>query len=735
MLARLRLLLASPFGGALAGALLVAFVEMVALGRAAMSFDLGVTIASLFAGLGLVIGSLTWATEALCDRMRIAPLAAAVVRALPALPPLIWVGGSLFQGAQAATLPGASSASIWLPVAGGIAVAGALALAGFVLSVPDTGRRALVAVVCLLLAAIVEAADRRFYPSGYPDLHAFLVPTAVVLTTASLRVALGGGSRAGGLLAARDQSRGLVIGVLAWALSAALVVIGVGLALHGGLSDPDNRWVLAQRGSHGRHLVRLVREQVDGDGDGVSPVLGGGDCDDDNAAINPAAADVPGNSIDEDCDGSDLAVPPVQAAPSEARAAAAASFAESPERRDLVARVATWNILLISVDALRADAVADTAENRAAFPHLFALFDRSRRFAHAFAPSAGTDLSASSAMTGLVNPFQPIDTTLAEALSRSGRATRAVLPREVLRYAGKTLLTRGFDQVDVVVNDAEERDVSSSTSSAETTRLGLRALATLSGGEKPFYLWLHYFDVHEHMQIEADDPDLAKAAAAGKFDVDSMSGKYRALVGLVDREIGAVLDDVEKRGLTDRTAIIFFSDHGESLHEDPRLPDNHGVYVYQPLVHVPLAFHLPGGPTGIDPEPVTLFDLTPTVLELIGAPPWPNLAGRSLVAHLVEGAPAELLTETPPRPIVINESDQWGVVVWPKKLLVRPAENLTELYDLSADPDEKQDLAGRDPEAVKRLKSLYHSFPSVSLDRTRKAREAREKLAQPPTKR
>jgi len=66
---------------------------------------------------------------------------------------------------------------------------------------------------------------------------------------------------------------------------------------------------------------------------------------------------------------------------------------------------------------------------------------------------------------------------------------------------------------------------------------------------------------------------------------------------------------------------------------------------------------------------------------------------------------------------------------------VRPAENLTELYDLSTDPGEKQNLAEREPDTVKRLKSLYHSFPVVSLDRTRKAREAREKLAQPPGKR
>jgi arylsulfatase A-like enzyme len=239
--------------------------------------------------------------------------------------------------------------------------------------------------------------------------------------------------------------------------------------------------------------------------------------------------------------------------------------------------------------------------------------------------------------------------------------------------------------------------------------------------------------VHEHLQIKSEDRDLRGVAAAGGFDLATREGKYRALLALTDREIGKVIAEIARRGLTDRTAIVFFSDHGESLGEDERLPDNHGLYVYHALVHVALAIHVPGGPAGPSDEPVTLLDLTPTVLELFGLAPWPELAGRSLLPHLVAGAPEALLSEK--RALPLNESDQWGVIVWPDKLLVRPKDNLVELYDLSRDPGERTDRAQERPDLVAQLKAQYQAFPAVNLDRTRKGREQRDKLALPPRRR
>ena len=700
----LRSWLADPVAAGAAAGVALAVVELAAvggLGRPALAASVG----GLFVGFGGLCGLAIVVTYRLVARLRLGPVAAALVIAAPTVAVWLPLGRSLFQGAFAATLPGASLAPVAVPVAGWLAVATAVLAGGALLRARPGSRLPLVAAM-VVAAAALAVANRALFRSGYPDLHLALSVATLVLLALALGLGLGRPP-----VAARTR-----------AATGALVVAATVAAAVLGFARPADRMRVATRGDDARHLVRAARAVLDLDRDGYSALFGGGDCDDLDPARHAGARDLPGNGKDEDCDGVDaVARAPV------VDAAVARSLAEWRQGAEVAAtlgRARDLNLLLVSVDALRADQL-DGARARDDFPHLRGLLDGSVWFTRAFAPGAGTDLSLTTFVTGRWNPFQPIATTLAEAVAGTGRLTHAIWPREVLRYAGETLLTRGLTSFDRVITDGARRDVGDRLTAATTTDLALAFLDR--AGEHRFALWAHYFDVHEHRQLAVPAAALAAIDDGGR---GPLGHRYRALLKGVDDEIGRLLAELERRGLAERTIVILFSDHGESLGEDPRLPDNHGLVVYQALTHVPVAVRVPGVAPRVDATPVSLVDLAPTLLSLLGAADaMAPLDGVDLVPHLL-GAPAELLGHD--RALVLNEQDQWAVVAWPLKLLVRPRDDVTELYDLAADPLERRDLAAARPDEVRALRARYGEFPAVPMDRTQRGRRWREAQAQPP---
>lgn len=708
---------------------------------------------SLVAALGATIGTTIAISEWLVARLRPRPLLSAAIRAAICLPVLIPLAQRLFEGAFAQTLPGASLAPILVPLLGWLGLTLTFWPGSRLLQYPrpETGlaplragslptfvlRRRLIAVATLAVALALEWANRRYLRGEYPDLHtAVMVATLIGL---GLGVWLGltrpwrYDSRVERRLAVA-QSRAIILALLILAQLAVVANLVACLVL--GLPTSASREVVTLQGMHTRLLVRVVRVLVDQDRDGHSPALGGADCDDQNPGVHPGAREVPGNTVDEDCDGY---IPVDDLADTVARAervqqAQTTTWSETPEVQSALAGAREFSVLLISVDALRADLLTPDDENRAAYPRIFQLLAGSTVFTRAFAPSAGTDLSLSGILTGRLDPFSQVDQTLAEGLRASGRTGHAVIPSEVLRYVGKTLITRGLEDHDRLVNDLGERDVGSYSTSPRTTDLGLefleqRVTAADSQPVAPFFLWLHYFDVHEHDEMKDSDRELrALFARTGEPEhrLDRRE-KYRAMLGLVDLQIGRLIDALHSRGLWDRTIVVFVSDHGEGLGEDPRLPEHHGRVLYNPLVHVPLAIRLPGQPGRRVDDPVSVLDITPTLLQLVGAPLPAGLHGHSLLPYLLPGAPASLRSLT--RPLVLNESDQYGVIVWPYKLLVRPADNLTELYDLSDDFAERNNLAETTPHRVGELMQHYHAAPPVNLDRSSRGRRLRERAA------
>jgi hypothetical protein len=695
--------------GAVLATLIVAGIELAAV----RSWSASWVVLGLMAGLGAAIGAVLWVQEVAVATLGLRGMAAMAVRSSGGL--AIWVplAPALFQGARASELPGARWAPLWLPALAVSATAAALWVAQPCLGRPAA--RARLAAASALAAAALETGNRLLFPSEYAPLHLALVAVTAILLTVALQLALERAADRGGHISAAAGRRRAIWLTTATALCAA--------ALAFGSRDRDSRWALAVRGAHSRHLVHLARNLSDIDGDGYSNLLGGGDCAPADPRIHPAAREQPGNGIDEDCDGHDLARPVGVAQNRKQRSLA--EWIGSPSVAGRVDRLRHHNLLVISIDALRADALAPTPERAARYPHLNRVLTESRSFTRAFAPAAGTDLSLAGFVTGRVDCFGPIPHTLHERLQASGRTTQAVLPSEVLRYAGRALLSRGLDQLIEVVNDGRQRDVGSYTTSVATTNRGIKLIRGGVAQRRPFYVWLHYFDVHEHNQVESSDRHL-QAVAKGR-SLTAKRDKYLALLELTDREIGRLLLELETLGVADQTILVFFSDHGESLGEHPRLPVAHGRFVYNALTHIPLAVRVPGiAPQTID-HPVSLLDLPQSILTLAGAAPLAGATLPYLVPYLLDDAPPGLTSRS--RPLVLNESEQWGLVRWPHKLLVRPADNLVELYDLSTDFAEQRDLSRQHPQRVSELKAYYGTFPPAHLDRTQAGRRWREQQA------
>jgi arylsulfatase A-like enzyme len=668
-----------------------------------LATGIGLAVLPIAAVTGLIAGLIVAGIERAVDGRP--SLQIGVALGAPAVIVYLPVSHSLFQGAYAQTLPLASAMPFILPVALWFVTAVAIAIGRRVLRSGDLTTRGIIVLVLAGAIGGVVWTERHVLGSGYATAHIGATLAVSVLAGVAIRV-----TRRSGVPVVLTG----MLGFIALGTAAAACVIG--------LRTMDQRAILATYGDQSRDLVKVWRSVFDFDRDGTARVLGGGDCDDRNAKLHPGAVDVPGDGIDQDCDGTDLMPIAAKVEPLPEQKQDLATWKASPEVAAILGKTKGMNVLVITIDALRADMLAPDAPNRDDFPTLTKLLGESVWFTHAFAPASGTDVSLATLLSGRNDPFQPLDATLPEALQHGGMTTFAALPNEVLRYAGETMLGRGMTKVVTVYTDWESMDVGDHVSAPVTTKEGLHAIDDAATQAKPAFIWLHYFDVHEHHQIKVPDSMLSTVHPG----TAPKEHGYRALLRGIDGEIGRVLEELDAKGLADKTIVVFASDHGESLGEEKRLLDTHGKVTYAPLVRIPIAFRVPGVTPGQRTEEVSLVDVAPTVLALVGITDDAPLDGHDLSPALL-GAPEALRNAD--HAVAIHEELQWSLVEWPHQLIVRPADNLVELYDLEQDPKETTDLSAKLPEVVNRLKARYAAFPVVVVDRTPSGRSVREQRA------
>ncbi|MBZ5495938.1 MAG: sulfatase-like hydrolase/transferase [Acidobacteriia bacterium] len=350
------------------------------------------------------------------------------------------------------------------------------------------------------------------------------------------------------------------------------------------------------------------------------------------------------------------------------------------------------NILLITVDTLRADHLGCYGNGTVRTPFIDQIARQGVLFENTISPTPFTNPSHTSILTGLypgnhgVVLNNPIDLesgvlTLPRILSQNGYKTAAfisgfTLKRDVCRlmeefelydddfsthwFIPEACTTRGFSSL--LLNLPQSAHLLSRVSKYERRADNVTNAARLwlrSNSGAPFFLWLHLFDPHSPYTPPAPYNKMYDAKYTGKAngdfhvfplrerlemiqspkDLNHIKALYAGEVSYVDEQIGGLLAELDALHLSESTLLIFTSDHGESLTEHNYYFD-HGVCLYDEDLRVPLILRFPDGrDAGTRHTNMTqLVDIFPSVLSYLGIPSPGKSDGRSLMNQLTASA-------------------------------------------------------------------------------------------------
>lgn len=399
------------------------------------------------------------------------------------------------------------------------------------------------------------------------------------------------------------------------------------------------------------------------------------------------------------------------------------------------------NVLILILDTVRASALSLYGYQRPTTPMLEAWAARGVVFDSAFAPAPWTLPSHGTLFTGephralSVSWLKPLDETqpvLAEAFAAAGYRT-AGISANFFYVTEETGLARGFDHfVDhprtvrqlllssvpgqmvagrIFGRYEKEREADEMDANVVQTRLR-RWIALPS--DRPWFGFLNFFDAHKPYFLPVTGhPDFG----GSRTERD----RYDIAIWSIDREIGALLRELESQRILEHTLVIITADHGEHFGEHGL--HGHAQSLYTPLLHVPLMVLGPGVPGGVRVRtPTSLEDVAATVQEL-AALPSPRFPGRSFAAcwrlpacgRTTPDTVTAAVQASPERqargpsakgPLVAVVVDRWHYI--------RNAQGREELYDLSLDPTERRNLA-RDSAESETLGRLRASARGAAL--------------------
>jgi arylsulfatase A-like enzyme/Tfp pilus assembly protein PilF len=390
------------------------------------------------------------------------------------------------------------------------------------------------------------------------------------------------------------------------------------------------------------------------------------------------------------------------------------------------------DVLLITVDTLRADALGAYGNRRAETPAIDRLAAAGARFDDAHAHNVTTLPSHANILSGTYPTghgvrdnsgfrFPGSVDTLATLLRTNGYRTGAFI--SAFPLAARFGLNRGFDVYDDSFVDAQVRPafLEQERSGRETVA---RAMRWIASGGHPWFAWVHVYE--PHFPYAPPEPFKSRFADA----------PYLGDVAAADAALAPLIDPIVAQRRTGQTLVVLTGDHGESLGEHEEA--THGIFAYEATLRVPLiVFHPSRSQARVVSEPARHVDVLPTILDALSFPAPRALPGRSLLPLLEHTAPASasersdsdepVYFEALSGPLNRGWAPLYGVIRHRVKYIDLP---IPELYDLDRDPRELHNLADSQPDRVREMRAALSSLTVNVRAAERRAEEpeARERL-------
>lgn len=413
------------------------------------------------------------------------------------------------------------------------------------------------------------------------------------------------------------------------------------------------------------------------------------------------------------------------------------------------------NVILISIDTLRADHLSLYGYPKKTTPNLDQISENARIFKNFYVntpwtlPSHASMLASNYAsnlkMQSIVDKFPPESTMIAQVLKDKGYETASIAYDTAAFVSQKHGYDKGFDDFDFIKPNPNEQDADV---------IFPKAIEWLDQNKnQKFFLFLHTFQVHDPYcppkeydtfkenykgELNCVGPDTIAAVNRGELklseeDLKRYISLYDGEILFTDHYLGLLFEKLSELGMDKNTIVVITSDHGEEFGERS-LWGIHSYSLYEELVHVPLIIKAPNLKPQTDQKLASMIDIPPTILDLLGLPVPPEFKGTSI--RKTNQKPIYVETSANKQDLMhydkavatigqiepkVRQTQQipnlkQAVVAYGWKLIVNNDSGDEELYNLQSDPKELTNLIGQNLPQETQLKTILKNFQNENSE-------------------